>query len=76
MIYTSTNKIYGIEDCITFCPQLFKINKSIIISEPLISFNKFLADKSGGEIMRAERKQGFELRKKVKELKQKIAKEF
>jgi hypothetical protein len=44
--------------------------------EPLISFNKFLADKSGGEIMRAERKQGFELRKKVKELKQKIAKEF
>ena len=35
LIYISENKIKAFEDCINFCPQLFRLTKSIVVSEPL-----------------------------------------
>ena len=36
LIYLSENKILAMEDCITFFPQLFRLTKSVVISEPIL----------------------------------------
>ena len=42
LLYMSQNKILAFEDCIQFTPQLFRLTKSIVVSEPLISFKELL----------------------------------
>ena len=42
MLYASDNKIKAMEDCIMFSPELFKISKSIIVSEPAIPFTEMI----------------------------------
>lgn len=39
LLYISDNKIMAIEDCITFFPQLFRLTKSVIVSEPIQEYN-------------------------------------
>lgn len=46
LIYVSASKTHAIEDCITFAPTIFKLNRSIVISEPASKFIKFLGDRS------------------------------
>ena len=38
LLYASDNKVKAMEDCIMFSPELFKLSKSIIVSEPAIPF--------------------------------------
>lgn len=38
LLYTSDNKIKAMEDCIEFSPELFRVQKSIVVSEPVIPF--------------------------------------
>lgn len=38
LLYTSENKIKAMEDCIHFSPDLFRISKSVVVSEPIIPF--------------------------------------
>lgn len=47
--YLSSNKVKAFEDCIMFSPQLFRLQKSIVIAEPVIDFKTFLDLKKGGE---------------------------
>lgn len=54
LLYTSQNKLTAFEDCIAFCPNLFRLTKSIVVSEPLWTFNEMLQQQSG----RAGRSQG------------------
>lgn len=35
LLYISENKILALEDCINFFPSMFKLVKSIVVSEPL-----------------------------------------
>jgi len=35
MLYFSQNKIHALEDCVQFVPHLFRLSKSIMVSEPL-----------------------------------------
>ena len=39
LLYISENKILALEDSITFFPALFRLTKSIIITEPLVEFS-------------------------------------
>ena len=39
MIYNSNTKIQAFEDCITFMPQLFRLSKSILVSENITTFH-------------------------------------
>jgi len=47
LLYLSPNKVQAMQDCIQFCPQLFRLSKSIVISEPLVSFRKYLDQRLG-----------------------------
>ena len=38
LLYASENKVKAMEDCIQFAPELFRISKSIVVSEPCIPF--------------------------------------
>ena len=38
LLYASDNKVKAMEDCITFAPELFRLSKSIVVAEPVISF--------------------------------------
>ena len=40
LTYVGTNKIQSMEDSVTFAPWLFRLNKSIILSEPAQAFFK------------------------------------
>ena len=42
LLYTSENKIKAMEDCIEFSPELFRVQKSIVVSEPLVPFAELL----------------------------------
>ena len=42
LLYTSQNKITAFEDCIAFTPNLFRLTKSIVVSEPLWTFSERL----------------------------------
>ena len=42
LLYASENKIKAMEDCIEFSGKLFRVQKSIIVSEPLIPFPELL----------------------------------
>lgn len=46
LVYVSTSKTHAIEDCIKFSPQLFRINHSIIVSEPTSKFMSFLKNQA------------------------------
>lgn len=39
-LYFSQNKIQALEDCIQFVPHLFRLSKSIMVSEPLARMNE------------------------------------
>ena len=49
LLYMSQNKILAFEDCIQFTPQLFRLTKSIVVSEPLISFKDLLKQRLGND---------------------------
>ena len=40
LLYASDNKVKAMEDCIQFSPELFRLSKSIIVSEPIIPFTQ------------------------------------
>jgi len=42
LLYTSENKVKAMEDCIEFSPELFRVSKSIVVSEPLVPFNQLI----------------------------------
>ncbi|CDW75782.1 UNKNOWN [Stylonychia lemnae] len=44
LLYLSENKIQALEDSITFFPGLFKLTKSIVITEPLTDFSNMNQD--------------------------------
>eukprot|EP00347_Sterkiella_histriomuscorum_P005365 403356888 len=46
MLYLSDNKILALEDSITFFPSLFRMTKSIVITEQLVDFNNYFGDAS------------------------------
>lgn len=46
MLYLSDNKILALEDSITFFPSMFRLTKSIVVSEQLAEFNNFQGDVS------------------------------
>ncbi len=39
-LYFSQNKVQALEDCIQFVPHLFRLSKSIMVSEPLVRMNE------------------------------------
>ena len=39
LLYISDNKMLALEDSLTFFPQLFRLTKSIIMSEPVPDYN-------------------------------------
>ena len=45
--YISDAKIQAFEDCINFVPHLFRLTKSIIVSEPLTTFTNQLRSRLG-----------------------------
>ena len=36
MLYLSETKIQALEDCILYFPTLFRLTKSIVVSEPIL----------------------------------------
>jgi hypothetical protein len=44
LLYISDNKILALEDCINFFPSMFKLVKSIVVSEPLNDFADVAGD--------------------------------
>lgn len=38
MLYFSQNKVHALEDCVQFVPHIFRLSKSIMVSEPLEPF--------------------------------------
>lgn len=36
LLYMSENKILALEDAIQFCPSVFRLTKSVIVTEPLV----------------------------------------
>ena len=42
LLYASDNKVKAMEDCITFAPELFRLSKSIVVSEPVVPFLDFI----------------------------------
>ena len=53
LLYLSQNKILAFEDCIQFTPELFRLTKSIVVSEPLISFKELLRQRLGSSAYEA-----------------------
>ena len=49
LLYLSQNKVLAFEDCIQFTPQLFRLTKSIVVSEPLFSFKELLRQRMGSD---------------------------
>ena len=47
MLYVSQNKIRAFEDTIKFAPHLFKLSKSVMITEPIVDFKSFLNSRIG-----------------------------
>lgn len=43
IIYSSTQRIQAFEDCITFMPSLFRLSKSILVSENMTTFHDQIA---------------------------------
>ena len=43
LLYASDNKVKALEDCIMFSPELFRISKSIIVSEPIVPFTDLIS---------------------------------
>ena len=39
LLYTSANKIIAFEDALTFFPSLFRLTKSIVVTEQLMQFS-------------------------------------
>ena len=37
------------EDCIQFSPELFRVQKSIIVSEPILPFHEMIKEKLASE---------------------------
>lgn len=35
LVYSSTNKVEAVEDAVLFAPQLFRLQKAVLLSEPL-----------------------------------------
>ena len=46
LLYASENKVKAMEDCIEFSPELFRVQKSVIVSEPIIPFPELLRMKT------------------------------
>jgi len=53
MVYLSPNKVKAFEDCINFAPGLFRLSKSIVISEPIMSFMDHLQSRFGASHYRS-----------------------
>ena len=49
LLYLSQNKVLAFEDCIQFTPQLFRLTKSIVVSEPLFSYKELLKQRMGSD---------------------------
>jgi len=45
LLYFSQNKIQSLEDCVQFVPRLFRLTKSIMVSEPLSSYTNGVRDR-------------------------------
>ena len=76
LLYLSQNKVLAFEDCIQFTPQLFRLTKSIVVSEPLFSFKELLKQRLGSDAynVSSSRKaaqgtiQGHFLKEKIQEI--------
>ena len=42
LLYCSNNKVKAMEDSIQFSPELFRVQKSIIVSEPIVTFQEMI----------------------------------
>ena len=42
LLYCSDNKVKAMEDSIQFSPELFRVQKSIIVSEPIVTFQEMI----------------------------------
>ena len=42
LLYCSDNKVKAMEDSIQFSPELFRVQKSIIVSEPILTFQDMI----------------------------------
>ena len=42
LLYASDNKVKAMEDCIQFSPELFRVQKSIVVAEPIVSFTEVI----------------------------------
>lgn len=49
LLYNSDNKVKAMEDCIQFSPELFRVQKSIIVSEPIVPFQDMIKMKLAAE---------------------------